>query len=135
MADLDMGLTPLVNFPLLDQELRAALPDKLDGISMDKTGRLTVHIKQGVDAESLRAQIAAVILAHDPSVKTERQAANERQLQAAADLALEDFAQVRDAINGLSVADPIKAVLRRMNRNTARLALAIKASTGTDPGA
>lgn len=135
MTDLNMGQYPLVNFQLLDQELRTALPDQLVGLSKDKTGQLTVHVKDGINAESLRAQIAAVITAHNPAIRTTAQQISDRQLQAAADLALEDFTAAKDAINALSVPAEVKQVLRRLNRNTARLALAIKASTGSDPGA
>lgn len=133
MTDIILGAQPAINWEALDTELRAALKDKLDGTTY-ADGVLTVQVADGVNAEALRPSIAAVLAAHDPSVKTAGQQAEARQLQATTDLALEDFSNLKDAINALSVSAEVKQVLRRLNRNTARLALAIRANAGTDPG-
>lgn len=127
----------IVNGQALEAELRAAAGPAYDGYSYNKPiapDVFTLHFADGTAQATIDAALLAYA-AHDPSVKTEGQQVEARQLQAAADLALEDFTNVKDAINALSVADPVKQVLRRMNRNTARLALAVRASIGTDPGA
>jgi hypothetical protein len=113
MTDLNLGAQPAINWPALDAELRAALPGKLDGTSYDKHTILTVHVKQGADAESLRPQIAAVIAAHDPAALTPDQAQAAAKDEAFAELKAVDFSalqkagtlqEVRDAVFKMAVA-------------------------------
>lgn len=126
----------VVNGAQVEAEIRAAVGDAYLGYSYNRPvapDSYTLHFADG----TLQAIIDAALLAyenHDPTVQTPEQQAAQRQLRAAADLALEDFAAVKTAIDALSVAEPVKAVLRRMNRNSARLALAIRANAGNDPG-
>jgi hypothetical protein len=135
MTELIMGALPAANFPALDAELRAALPGKLDGISWDKHGNLTVIVTTGHDAESLRGPVAAVIAAHNPAVLTPTQQLAARREAAKGDVSNADFVAVLNQINAATSLADAKPILRKLLALTYRLALAQGMTNANDPGA
>jgi hypothetical protein len=111
MPELYMGAQPLINFAALDAELRAALPGKLDGISQDKYANLTVVVSEGVDAESLRGRVAAVIAAHNPAVLTPTQEAEATKAAAVASLATADLAGMVAAVDRAKTLEDVRPLL------------------------
>lgn len=105
MTDLNLGEQRAINWPALDAELRAALPGKLDGTTYAK-GELTVHVREGVDANALRGQIAAVVQAHNPAVQTAQQQADAARAEAVEALKTADVAAIRTGLEakGATVA-------------------------------
>ena len=105
MTDLNLGEQRAINWPALDAELRAALPGNLDGTTYAK-GELTVHVCEGVDANVLRGQIAAVVQAHDPTVQTAQQQADAARAEAVEALKTADVAAIRTGLEakGATVA-------------------------------
>lgn len=126
----------IVNGLKLKEEMEAIAGEAWQGWSqgIKWPGVVILHLADGTP-EAVQDAVKLVYENHNANVQTSGQQLETRQLQAAADLALEDFTTLRDAINALSVSAEVKQVLRRLNRNSARLALAIRASVGTDPGA
>lgn len=112
MTDLNMGTRPGINFEVLDAELRAALPGKLDGVNFaHKTGELTVIVTEGEDAERLRGTIAAVISAHDPTAKTPLQQAQAAREQAAQAVAGADLAGLAAEVVAAKTLEDVRPAL------------------------
>jgi hypothetical protein len=78
LTELSVDL-PVVNPPALDAALRAALGDRITGLS---TGRGVVHVHfVGPATADEQARARAIIAAHDPDALTDAQrAAVERQV-------------------------------------------------------
>lgn len=87
------------NIPLLDQQLKAALPTKCYGVNADYSGLYVVLDDSATGADDATA--LAVCVAHDPNVDTAAQAAekvgkiNVAALLSAADTALTQLAAKR----------------------------------------
>lgn len=128
MTDLNLGEQRAINWPALDAELRAALPGKLDGTTYAK-GELTVHVREGVDAEALRGQIGAVIRAHDPAALT-----REQQAKAAREAAKEAVrtADVTALRTGLEAKTGTVAQLQAQVAELAALVEAMRVALGLD---
>jgi hypothetical protein len=135
MSDLNMGARPLINFALLDAELRAALPGKLDGISQDKHAGLTVHVVEGEDAAALRPQIAAVIAVHNPTKRTPEQDRAARRVAALGDVNNADFVALWHAIDNASSLAAVKPLMKAMLLLQFRVALASGLTDADEPGA
>ena len=133
MTDLNFGPQPQVNFQALDAELRQFFPNKLDGISQDKTGTLIVHVTAGENAVALRGPIESVIAAHDPTALTPAQALRARRLAAAGELSNADFLAVLNAINNATTLAAAKPIMRQLLRLVYRVALAQGLTTAGDP--
>lgn len=110
MTDLDMGAQPQINWPALNDELKSALPGKLYGTSY-ANGVLFVHVADGLDAEALRPQIAAVIELHDPSVKTPEQAAEEARQTALLELQDTDLAAILTGAQSATTLEEMRPLL------------------------
>ena len=112
MTDLSMGLHPGINSEVLDAELRAALPGKLDGLNFaHKTGELTVIVTEGEDAAPLRGTIAAVIAAHDPNATTPQQQAQAAREQAAQAVAGADLAGLAAEVVAAKTLEDVRPAL------------------------
>lgn len=87
------------NIPLLDQQLKAALPAKCYGVNADYTGLYVVLADDATNADEATA--LSVATAHNPNVDTAEQAAekvgkvNVAALLSAADTALTQLAAKR----------------------------------------
>jgi hypothetical protein len=135
MAELEFGPRPGLNFALLDAELRAALPGKLDGISWDKTDRLTVVVTEGEDAAALRPQIAAVIAVHNPTKRTPEQDQAARRAAALGDVKSADFVALWNAIDNAASLAAVKPLMKAMLLLQCRVALAAGLTDADEPGA
>jgi hypothetical protein len=111
MTELSLGARPGVNFPVLDAELREALPFMIDGIAWDKRDNLTVIVSEGEDAAALRGAIAEVIAAHDPTQLTPQQAAEIARAEAAQAVAGADLAAKVQAVVGATTLEELRPVL------------------------
>lgn len=129
MTGLNLGVYPGANFPLLDQELREAMPGRLDGISQDKHGVLTVHVKEAEDAEALRGQIEAVIKAHDPAVLTREQQAKAARETAALAVRTANVTALR---TGLEARTGTVAQLQAQVAELAAVVEAMRVALGLD---
>jgi hypothetical protein len=87
------------NIPLLDQQLKTALPAKCYGVNADATGLYVVLDDSATNADETTA--LSVATAHDPQVDTAEQAAekvgkvNVAALLSAADTAIADLTAKR----------------------------------------
>jgi hypothetical protein len=135
MAELEFGPRPGLNFPLLDAELRAALPGKLDGISWDKADRLTVVVTEGEEAQSLRSVIAAVIAVHNPTKRTPEQDRAARRAAALGDVNNADFVALWNAIDNAASLAAVKPLMKAMLLLQFRVALAAGLTDADEPGA
>lgn len=87
------------NIPLLDQQLKAALPTKCFGVNADYTGLYVVLADDATNADEVTA--LSIATAHDPQVDTAEQAAvkvgkvNVAALLSAADTAIADLTAKR----------------------------------------
>lgn len=92
------------NIPLLDQQLKTALPAKCYGVNADATGVYVVLDDSATGADETTA--LSIATAHDPEVDTPEQAAekvgkvNVAALLSAADTALADLSAKRAAFQG-----------------------------------
>ena len=123
----------LINFDVLDKELRAALPVACDGLSYNAGDGLIVYIRDGEDAESLRPAIAGVIAAHDPAVLSPAQELAARRIAAQGDLNNADFLAVLNAINAATTLAAAKPIMRQLLRLVYRVALAQGLTDASDP--
>ena len=110
MTDLDMGAQSQINWPALNEELKSALPGKLYGTSY-ANDVLYVHVVDGLNAEALRPQIVAVIKAHDPSVKTPEQAAEEARQTALLELQDTDLAAILTGAQSATTLEEMRPLL------------------------
>jgi len=73
-----------VNLPKLDEELRASLAGLLNGL---RVGEDFVEVVIDGDEEAVRDQVEGVVAAHDPALRTARQAIAEDAAAAEGELA------------------------------------------------
>jgi hypothetical protein len=135
MANLNMGQQPGINWPALDAELHAALPGKLDGTSFDKRGELVVHVKDSESADALRPQIAAVLAAHDPAVKTPEQREDEARETTRRALEQADFARWKADVQNAASLAALRPLLLQLGRVVWMLAKAQGLTRAQDPEA
>lgn len=133
MADLNLGKFPLINFDQMDAEVRAALPDKVRGLTY-ADDVLTAQVADD-DAEALRPQIEAVIAAHDPSVKTAAQQEDEARETTRRQLEQADFAKWKADVQNAASLAALRPLLLQLGRVVWMLAKAQGLTRASDPEA
>lgn len=92
MSEYQIAHTGAVNTNLLDTEMRAALPNKIEGLVVAVGSYVTVNFTNTPSAQD-QTDAAAVVAAHDPNILTEDQA-----IQASATAMIADFAPVSSPV-------------------------------------
>lgn len=109
-TDLNLGAQPGINWPALNAELLAALPDKVAGTTY-ADGALIVNLADGVNVQALQPTIAALLAAHDPSALTPQQQAQAQQQAALTALTQTDFTAMTDAVQGAATLEDVRPLL------------------------
>ena len=103
-----------INIEKLDAELRAALREHIAGVMQDWDGEVGVVVEGDEVPEVVRAEVEAVLAAHDPNAKTAAQLRLERRLAALGDIKVTDLIALRDELEAATTVADFKRLLRKM---------------------
>jgi hypothetical protein len=132
MVTIELGTFPGINFSMLDQELRAALPGVVTGTSYAK-GKVFVHLNDELNAESYRPTLLAVANAHDPLVLTPEQAARARAIAFRNDVKNTSYKALLNELQSADTMGKVKLVLAKVIVAQHRLTTALELSQEDDP--